>query len=246
MPTIEENVLKWDGTDHWRRNGDRWSQPWGSVEMQWYGSILPRIHAFVPTGTVLEIAPGFGRWTAYLKDLCRELIAVDLSRRCIDACQERFAGHPGVSFHVNDGRSLEMVPDGRIDFVFSFDSLVHAEEDVMRAYVDQLAAKLKPDGVAFLHHSNFGQYRRYSALVQKVPVLRNLLRNLGGVNVHWRAPSMTAGKLDRFAEAAGLQMIRQEIINWRSMLLTDCLSTFTPRGSVWAGPKRPLVTTVRR
>jgi hypothetical protein len=33
-----------------------------------------------------------------------------------------------VMFQVNDGESLAAVPDNSIDFVFSFDSLVHAEK----------------------------------------------------------------------------------------------------------------------
>ena len=133
----------------------------------------------------------------------------------------------------------EMVLDGTIDFAFSFDSLVHAEEDVMRAYVDHLAAKLKPDGVAFLHHCNTGQYRRYFAVMRGIPGLRRLLWRLGNVgNTHWRAQSMTAGKLRAFAQAAGLQVIGQELVNWRTAMLTDCFSTFTPVGSVWARPNR--------
>lgn len=239
MPTIDENKQKWDGKYHWSAKGDNWSRPWGSAQMQWHASILPRIHGFVPAGTILEIAPGFGRWTEYLKDLCDELIAVDLSGRCVDACKERFAGCRGVSFHANDGQSLEMVLDGTIDFAFSFDSLVHAEEDVVKAYVDQLAAKLKPDGVAFLHHSNIGQYRRYFAVMRRVPGLRRLLWRVGNVgNTHWRAQSMTAGKLRAFAEAAGLQVMGQELVNWRTAMLTDCFSTFTPEGSVWARQNR--------
>ena len=30
-----------------------------------------------------------------------------------------------MSYHLNDGRSLEMIPDGTIDLIFSFDSLIH-------------------------------------------------------------------------------------------------------------------------
>jgi len=29
----------------------------------------------------LEIAPGFGRWTHFLRDLCSELIIVDIAER---------------------------------------------------------------------------------------------------------------------------------------------------------------------
>ena len=53
-----------------------------------------------------------------------------------------------------------MVEDGSIDFVFSFDSLVHVEADVLDAYLDQLARKLTPDGVGFIHHSNMGRALR--------------------------------------------------------------------------------------
>lgn len=38
------------------------------------------------------------------------------------------------------------------------------------------------------------------------------------------------------ARNAGLQCISQEIINWASKRLIDCLSIFTPVGSKWAQP----------
>jgi 2-polyprenyl-3-methyl-5-hydroxy-6-metoxy-1,4-benzoquinol methylase len=241
VPSIVENSRRWDGTYNWRNRGDEWSQAWGGAEMQWHASILPRIHAFVPTGTILEIAPGYGRWTQYLKDVCNRLIGVDLSQQCVGACRQRFAGCPGLSFHVNDGKSLEMAPDGEIDFAFSFDSLVHAEEDVLAAYVQQLPAKLKPNGVVFVHHSNLGQYRHYFTLLRKVPPLRKLLKKLGGeTNAGWRAHSMTAAKLRRFAADAGLLVIGQELINWLSRFYTDCFSILTPPGSIWARPNTVL------
>ena len=42
------------------------------------GSILPRIARFLPAGSMLEIAPGHGRWTAYLREHCDTLAIVDL------------------------------------------------------------------------------------------------------------------------------------------------------------------------
>src|SRR6478752_7017059 len=110
----------------------------------WFGFVLPRIHAFMPTGTLLEIGPGYGRWTAYLKDLCDRLIGVDLAENCVEACRQRFADVDHAEFHVNDGRSLSMVADGSIDVAFSFDSLVHADDDALNAYVVELARVLAP------------------------------------------------------------------------------------------------------
>ena len=96
--------------------------------MQWYGTLLPRIHRYLPTETILEIAPGFGRWTDFLKDHCRKPIVVDLSQKCIEACRERFKACSHIAYFVNDGQSLGMIEDHAVDFAFSFDSLVHAED----------------------------------------------------------------------------------------------------------------------
>jgi hypothetical protein len=79
MPSIQENKRRWDGQYDWAMAGDEWSSQWGGPFMQWYGSIYPRVKAHLPTGRILEIACGFGRWTAFLKDLCEELVVLDLS-----------------------------------------------------------------------------------------------------------------------------------------------------------------------
>ena len=43
MPSIEENLDRWNEDYDWRYAGDPWSKPWGSARAQWYGSIYPRI-----------------------------------------------------------------------------------------------------------------------------------------------------------------------------------------------------------
>src|SRR3954465_4440834 len=146
----------WD----WSTSGEEWSSWWGGTPALWYGALLPRIHSFVPTGTILEIAPGFGRWTQYLKDLADRLILVDLAEKCIEHCSTRFADAKNMEFHVNDGRSLPMVADASVDLVFSWDSLVHADMDIIDDYVGELRRILTPNGVAFLHHSNVKMHAR--------------------------------------------------------------------------------------
>jgi ubiquinone/menaquinone biosynthesis C-methylase UbiE len=247
MPTIEENRAIWGETYDWSQAGEEWSQAWGGSRMQWYGSILPRISTFVPADTILEIAPGYGRWTAFLKERCKHLIVVDLSERCIDRCRERFPDCSHISYFVNDGNSLEMVSDDSVDFIFSFDSLVHAEHAVLKAYVAEVAKKLRPNGAAFLHHSNLGEYIRRIEVqyrLAKVPKLLGLIKRLGvgdEVTIQWRARSMTAAKMVMCAEQHELQCISQELVTWYSKFaLVDCLSTLVPRGSRWSRPDRVL------
>lgn len=198
--------------------------------MLWYRTILPRIHRFVPTGTILEIGPGFGRWTQYLRQLSRKLIVVDLSERCIDACRDRFVNDRNIEYIVNDGVSLDMVPDRSVDFIYSFDSLVHAEADAVSAYVAQAARKLKPGGAGFVHHSNLRAFvHPRTGEVRAFVTKRN-----------WRAESMSADVFRHACEQAGLACCSQELINWigrgrsadrhrlpgHCIPLTDCLSVF--------------------
>ena len=90
MPSVKDNLKKWTAEYDWATQGEEWSTAWGGSEAQWFGAIFPRIHAFLPTDTVLEIAPGFGRWTHYLRNWCQRLIVVDLAENCITACRQRF------------------------------------------------------------------------------------------------------------------------------------------------------------
>jgi len=149
-----------------------------------------------------------------------------------------------------------MVPDGIVDFAFSFDSLVHADADILEAYLEQLARKLTHDGVGFVHHSNMGAYPFACAIARQIPERfgdaawqSRLLRICGishcidprtfldkhGMIINvgsWRCRKMTA---ERFAEACrrvDLACIYQEKIAWVwGRYLTDCLSIFTRRNS---------------
>jgi SAM-dependent methyltransferase len=241
MADVEQNRDIWDRTWDWREAGEEWSRWYGGTPALWHHALLPRIHAFVPAGRILEIAPGFGRWTQYLKDLCHELVAVDLAERCIEACRERFADSDNLEYHVNDGRSLAMVADDSIDLAFSFDSLVHVEADVLEAYVSQLAHKLTDHGVGFFHHSNLGEYRILDGLARRVPEsARRPLVDRGAVlDIYaWRAPSVTADLFAELCEKAGLACVAQEKISWEhGRFMTDAISVFTRKGSRWDRPR---------
>jgi SAM-dependent methyltransferase len=239
VPTVAENASIWEDYD-WPAAGEEWSGKWGGSEAQWLRTILPRIGRFLPTGTILEVGPGFGRWTHYLRNECERLIVVDLSERCIRACRERFAGDDRIACHVNDGSSLSMIESESIDFVFSFDSLVHAEADAMERYVQEFARVLSAGGAGFVHHSNAGSYRRYFEAPLRLPNrVRDALWTHRVVDTaQLRGLSMTAARFADDCEAAGLRCIGQELVNWDTKRLLDCLSTFASASSPWARPNR--------
>lgn len=220
MPTVEWNNHIWNGSYDWSQHGDEWSEAWGGSEAQWYWALLPRIRRLLPRdGAILEIAPGFGRWTQHLQRYCRLLIGVDLSAQCVAACRERFADCPHLVFHQNDGRSLGMVEPGHVDFAFSFDSLVHVGGDVLAAYIDALATRLTPNGAAFLHHSNLGEWQ---ADIESGALSHEFLHN--------RDASVTGEAVAAMVEAAGLHLVSQEYVNWggaEPKYLIDCVTVFS-------------------
>lgn len=244
MARVEEQVSVWERDWDWSQGGDEWSRWWGGTAAMWHGALLPRIHAHVPAATVLEIAPGFGRWTQFLKGLAQRVVVVDIAERCIEHCRTRFAADDNISYHVNDGRSLAMVGDRSIDFAFSFDSLVHADAHVLEAYAAELARALAPDGVAFLHHSNLGSLRTLTRLTHRVPhriraplIRRGALIDIGA----WRAEDVTADWFASACERAGLACFGQELISWEhGRWLTDAFSLLTPACSRWARPREVL------
>lgn len=242
MPDLDAIRDTWNSASGWTAGGDEWSGPWGGSESLWWGTLLPRIHPFVPAAVVLEIGPGEGRWSGYLRQLADELVLVDVAEHCVETCRGLFAGDTQVACHVGDGRSLPMVDDRSVDFAFSFDSLVHAEADVLESYACELARALRPDGVAFLHHSNMAAYRRAAAIARAVPsslhsplIGHGLLVNISA----WRAESTSAEQFASVCASAGLSCVGQELIAWEyGRHLSDAITLVTPRGSKWERPNR--------
>src|SRR5439155_18238383 len=102
------------------------------------------------------------------------------------------------------------------------------------AYICQLQRILINAGVAFIHHSNLGEYDRTYSRIRKIPKLEGLLMRLGILeqNVSWRDFSVDAKKVERFADENGLRCLSQEIIPWGTKrTFIDCISTIAKNNS---------------
>lgn len=222
MPTIQENSAQWSRYD-WPEEGHEWSGPWGDSASMWYGTIYPRIRKYAKGERILEIAPGYGRCTQFLLQCCQRLSVVDLTEKCIASCRQKFAAHAHLDYHVNDGKSLAFVADNSLDFVFSWDSLVHANDEVLAAYLRELSGKLKPGGFGFIHHSNMGSYRDPNT------------GKLSAESHHWRDTTMSAALFRDYCAENGLHCVAQEILEWETGVMSDAFSLFTrPRQQAFA------------
>jgi SAM-dependent methyltransferase len=214
MPSLEMNRRLWSSYD-WRGAGEEWSENWGDTSNLWHATLMPRLSPWLGNVRAVEIGAGHGRLTDYLKSYCRSLVLVDLAPRCIDFCRQRFAGASHLEFVVNDGRSLAFLPDGTIDLVFSFDSLVHADCDVIGAYLAEIERVLRVGGHAMIHHSNLAAVLEEQA-------------HRADDNFHMRARDVRAEIVaDMASRLETLECRTQELISWdASLRLIDCISTF--------------------
>jgi SAM-dependent methyltransferase len=208
MPTEKWNQSTWGAEENWKKflDGEQWSHAWGGSHAQWYGLILPRISRFIPCDDILEIAPGYGRWTKFLIHNCNSFTAVDISTPSINHCTKIW-GDRG-QFIQTDGKSLPL--KNKFDFVFSFDSLVHVEYEVIRSYIKEILNVIKDNGFAFIHHSNLYEFRK----------------NLPD-NIHARALSVSAEHVRTWVQEFGGKTVIQEKVNWGTTKLIDCFTLFT-------------------
>lgn len=216
--SIESN-RRWNSAEKFGNDGgELWSHAWGGTAHLWMVTLLPRLAPFLPSRNLLEIAPGFGRVSAYLEAFAENYIGVDLNEVCVEACRDRFQEKPHMSFYENDGKSLPMVGDSSVDLIFSWDSMVHVQIDALYPYFLEFARVLKPGGYGFIHHSNF------RSVLEATPKERwaEVIQTKG----QGRANQVSAVAVQEFCRRAGLHLISQELHTWANESLTDCISVF--------------------
>jgi len=221
VPSREWNRRKWGQQHHWKNEGDEWSGMaafCGQPYEKWKASLVDTfIKPRAGGARVLEIAPGHGRWSEYLVEQGKSVTLVDINQSCLDHCRERFAGVDHVTYNLTDGSSLEFLADDSIDFVWSFDSFVHMEADVVRGYLREFSRVLVPGGHGIVHHADksdralravaFSRRFGRAGKVARRAISRRWL-DVGGARA-----SVSARMVRDWAEAAGLR-VTDQVDSW--------------------------------
>jgi ubiquinone/menaquinone biosynthesis C-methylase UbiE len=201
--------------------GDDWAQSAYYEEaekgfwLQWRDDIWPLIKDCDFTCTV-ELAAGHGRNSERLRHLARKLYLVDINQQNIEWLHERFRDASNIVLIKNDGLHLTGVDDGEATFVYSFDSMVHFDSDVVRQYLREFSRVLKPGGTGFCHYSNYsadptGSYRNHPAWrnFMSIQLFEHYAAKEGLESLH-SAPLMWRTAPDRAAEPLdGLTLFRK-------------------------------------
>lgn len=211
---IEWNTDLWNNTAYIPHNGEGWSEEFGGSDAQWNNIILPRIRRCLPSHSVLEIACGWGRWSRFLINNSYKYFGYDISKPAINHCENIFGFeilNDKAKFYLNDGKSLSEVEDSSIDFVFSYDSLVHVNMDAINGYLREISRVLTDSGKAFLHHSNMGDYGEEQ------------------INPHGRSPQVNSDSVKISTYENDLFVICQEKLAWKSDVLNDCYTLLSKK-----------------
>jgi SAM-dependent methyltransferase len=111
--------------------------------------LLPHVRSDI---TALEIGPGGGRWTRYLLPVER-LYAVDCYPKLLAELRRNFP-QPHIVEIRNNGADFPGVPAASVDFVFSFGVFVHLDADIIRAYLANLRAVIRPRAELVIQYSD--------------------------------------------------------------------------------------------
>ncbi|MEO6051264.1 MAG: class I SAM-dependent methyltransferase [Pyrinomonadaceae bacterium] len=177
------------------------------------------------TLNMLEIGCGLGRMTHCFADLFAKVYALDVSPKMLSKGKARWEYLPNVNWLLGTGEDLNVLPDERVDCVFSFWVLQHIpDRAAVIAYIRESERVLKSGGTASLQFRMAPGALSFVALKHKIIALmptplHNALRTFWDL-VHgydgtrakfarqyesWRGCVMTPEMIESVAFQSGLQ-----------------------------------------
>ena len=139
--------------------------------------IRPYIHS---GANVLEIGCGGGAWTKTMLG-ANEVWGLD-AKSAEDNQIYEYLGQPKNLHYIQvNGADCHRLPDGHFDLVFSYGCLCHLPFTMVRDYIHQLPAKLKPGGQGFVMVSDYDKFNSAWSRRDETSIVHRLARSkLGG------------------------------------------------------------------
>jgi hypothetical protein len=180
-------------------------------EAQWKETIWPLIKNMDFSITV-DFAAGHGRNSERLATLAKQLYIVEPNPDAVTVLQRRFSSRDftcSIQVVQNSGMDLQQIPSKSIGFLYSFDSVVHFERQLVQLYMPEFERILAPGGYAFVHHSNFGRisqepdFRKHPGWRSNVDkdwfaqcAFRNRLLTIKQVLIPWQVSDVVIEEFD--------------------------------------------------
>ena len=152
--TWSRYAREWDDRPDLNLGVSTLGEEWGGAEF------AERIVADVaapylgPEVDVLELGCGGGKFSAHLRKRSRRLTCADISADMLARTRAHVGEGDDVEFLQLNGRDFGGVPDASIDFVYSYDVLLHLQPQNVFSYLRDARRILRPGGIFMVHAIN--------------------------------------------------------------------------------------------
>lgn len=169
-------------------------------------SLFKQLFSQLDLENVLELACGRGRHVPQYLSKAHNIILVDILKKNIDYCKERFRAEKKIRYYTNNGSDLQEIESDSCTALFTYDAMVHFEVLDVAKYLFETERILRTGGKALFHHSNNTEAYNVSFFSGK-----------GGRNY------MSKQLFAHLADRAGLKILSQHVIDWGEKEL-DCIT----------------------
>jgi phospholipid N-methyltransferase len=137
---------------------------------------------------VLEIGPGRGAWTkCFVERRAKEIWALDALSADHNGFWEYVGHEPTVHYCQVEDNLCSMIPDGSIDYVFSFGTFCHISPQNIEDYMKSIFAKMRPGAVGFVMIADYEKFNAMLAAESKLSISRGFIgRRLLPIRMLWR------------------------------------------------------------
>ena len=152
--TWSRYAREWDDRPDLNLGVSTLGEEWGGPEFA--EAIVTGVAAryLVPDADVLELGCGGGKFSAHLRARSRSLVCSDISADMLRRTRAHVGEGEDVSFLQLNGRDFRGVPDASIDFIYSYDVLLHLQPQNVFSYLRDARRILRPGGIFMVHAIN--------------------------------------------------------------------------------------------
>jgi SAM-dependent methyltransferase len=152
--TWSKYARDWDDRPDLNLGVDTLGEEWGGAAFS--ERIVTEVAApyLGPQVDVLELGCGGGKFSAHLRPRTRTLLCADISADMLARTRKHVGEGEDVDYLKLNGRDFAGVADASVDFIFSYDVLLHLQPQNVFSYLLAARRILRPGGVFLIHAIN--------------------------------------------------------------------------------------------
>lgn len=141
----------------------RHEEIFNSTEQKRISNVLQKAFGCIETVSerklILDFGAGTGNLTRHLIELNADVVAADVSTKCLEVIESKFGLSNNLSTFLLNGSDLSGIKDNSLDLIAAY-SVLHHVPDYL-GIVAELIRTLKPGGILLIDHEVLSSYWTY-------------------------------------------------------------------------------------